>query len=118
MEILMKRILLFTILALAIFEPKEPIPLPDPVEAKPVLLRAKTWVMYNKPIQYNQMVRMPDGSTQQLNIQPALNAKVSDPAPDAKTWQALANKQWEAMKLAELNQPKPCSHCGGSGIEP
>jgi hypothetical protein len=107
-------VLMLCVAGMAIFEPKEP--LPDPIEAMPVLLKAKTWVMYNKPIAYYQMVRMPDNSVQQLKITPALNAKVTDPAPDAKTWQALADKQWAAMKLEELNKPKPCPTCGGTGF--
>lgn len=87
---------------------------PLPIEVKPVLVSAaKPWTIRNDTglhlIAYYQRVKMPDGTTQELKSRTPL---------DAKQWQALSQKQWDAQLAAELNKPKPCTRCGGSGVEP
>lgn len=94
-----------------------------PIEAKPVLItQPEAWIIRNDTglhiVGYYCRVKMPDGSTQQMKIKPAPTAKPTDALPVTSEWQTLANKQWEAMKLAELNKPMPCTHCGGTGVEP
>jgi quinol-cytochrome oxidoreductase complex cytochrome b subunit len=105
----MKRIILFAIFALAILEPKEPVNPIEPIEAKPVLATAikPPWTIGKTIVGYYQKVRMPDGTLQELKSKTPL---------DEKGWIELATKQWEATKLDEQNQPKPCPACGGTGF--
>ena len=80
---------------------------PEPVEVKPVLVKtAKQWDLTKA---YYQKVTMPDGSRQELKIRPDPDPNV--PPPDAKQWEALAQKQWDAMKAGELSQPENCMDC-------
>jgi len=92
----------------------DPVPIPAPVEVKPVLVKSYTWSMYGKPIAYYQRVKMPDGSIQELKIKP----EAGKVAPDAKQWQALVDKQWASQKLIVEAMPKPCPYCGGTGVMP
>ena len=100
----MKRIILGVILAMAIFEPKEPAP--KPIEVKPTLVTAikPPWTIGKTVVRYYQKARMPDGSLCELKSMIPL---------DEKGWLALADKQWELMKTVELNKPKICPYCGG-----
>ena len=88
---------------------------PLPIEAKPVLTATKNavWTIRNDTgthvVAYYQKVKMPDGTTQELKSRTPL---------DAKQWQVLAQKCWDAQVGAELNKPKPCPYCGGTGVEP
>jgi len=102
----MKRIAILLILAMAIFEPKEPVKPIEPVEVKPALATEikPPWIVGKIIVGYYQRVKMPDETTQELKSKIPL---------DEKGWLALADKQWESMKQEELNQPKICPTCGG-----
>ena len=102
----MKRIAILLILAMAIFEPKEPVKPIEPIEVKPALATAikEPWMMGKHIMGYYQHINMPDGTRPQLKSKVPL---------DEKGWLALADKQWDAMKQEELNQPKICPYCGG-----
>ena len=97
----MKRIIVTLIMlglgvvSLGIFEP-----VPEPVEPQPVLVsEAKQWDLTKA---YYRKVKMPDGSRQELKSRTPL---------DAKQWEALAQKQWDAMKAIEESQPENCMDC-------
>ena len=80
---------------------------PEPVEVKPVLVKtAKQWDLTKA---YYRKVEMPDGSKVELKSRKPL---------DDKGWQELAQKQWDAVKQAEENQPTICPYCGGTGFVP
>mgnify|MGYP001571894478 CR=1 FL=1 len=88
---------------------------PLPIEIKPVLVttRHPVWTIRNDTgthvVAYYQRVKMPDGTTQESKSRTPL---------EAKQWQVLSQKQWNAQVAAELNKPKPCTRCGGTGVEP
>ena len=91
----MKRLLILLLLcgSVAIFEP-------EPVEVKSVLVSsAKQWDLTKN---YYQRVIMPDGSRQELKSKTPL---------DVKGWEALATKQWNAMKAVEVSMPENCLDC-------
>ena len=102
----MKRIAIILILAMAIFEPKEPVKPIEPIEVKPALATEikPPWIVGKIIVGYYQHFNMPDGTRPQLKSKTPL---------DEKGWLALADKQWDAMKQEELNQPKICPYCGG-----
>ena len=105
LEMKMKRLLILLILAMTIFEPK-------PVEVKPVLTTEikPPWTIGKTVVGYYQRVKMPDGTTQELKSKTPL---------DIKGWEALAQKQWEAMKAVELSLPENCMDChAGCGRKP
>ncbi len=60
-------------------------------------------------IAYYQHFRFPDGSRGQLKSKTLL---------DKNGWEALAKNYWAVIQEAELNQPEPCTRCGGTGVEP
>ena len=77
---------------------------PEPIEVKPKLATEikPPWMMGKINMGYYQHVIMPDESRQQLK----------SPVPlDEKGWEALAKKQWDAMKAVELSQPENCMDC-------
>ena len=79
----------------------------ESVEVKPVLFKAaKQWDLTKA---YYRKVEMPDGSRPELKSRKVL---------DDKGWQELAQKQWDAVKQAEENQPTICPYCGGTGFVP
>ena len=97
----MKRIAILLLLAMAIFEP-EPKPI-EPIEVAPVLKDSQvTWTIGKTVVAYYQRVKMPDGSIQELKSKMTL---------DIKGWEALAQKQWEAIQAVELSQPENCFDC-------
>ena len=95
----MKRIAILLLLAMAIFEPK-----PEPIEVRPTLVTAikPPWTIGKTVVGYYQKVKMPDGSIQELKSKMTL---------DIKGWEALAQKQWEAIQAVELSQPENCFDC-------
>ena len=104
----MKRtaISILLVLAMASFEPESEL-MPVPVnEAKPWQIKTEGKLV---TIAYYQHFVFPDGSRTQLKSRMFL---------DDKGWEALAKKQWEAIQQAELNKPKICPHCGGTGFVP
>ena len=106
-------VLVFGLFGLVVFGKAGPAG--EPIEATPVLTATKNavWTIRNDTgthvVAYYQRVKMPDGSTQELKSRTPL---------DAKQWQVLAQKCWDAQVVAELNKPKPCPYCGGTGVEP
>ena len=95
----MKKIILLSILSLAAFELTKPVSVKEP----------EAWIVGKELVAYYQHFTFPDKTRQQLKSKTFL---------DAKGWEELAKKQWESIKQAELNQPEPCPHCGGSGFLP
>ena len=95
----MKRILLLSILSLAVFESTKPVPVKEP----------EAWIVGKELVAYYQHFTFPDGTRTQLKSKTFL---------DEKGWEALAKKQWTARQQAELNKPEICPHCGGTGFVP
>ena len=95
----MKRIAILLLLAMAIFEPK-----PEPIEVRPTLVTAikPPWTIGKTVVGYYQKVKMPDGSIQELKSKMTL---------DVKGWEALAQKQWDAMQAVEVSMPENCLDC-------
>jgi len=93
----MKRIAILLLLAMAIFEP-------EPVEVKPTLVTAikPPWTIGKTVVGYYQKVKTPDGSIQELKSRTPL---------DVKGWEALAQKQWDAMQAVEVSMPENCLDC-------
>jgi len=82
--------------SMVVFEPK-PV---EPIEVKPVLVKeAKQWDLTKA---YYRKVEMPDGSKVELKSRKVL---------DDKGWEALATKQWDAVKAVELSLPENCMDC-------
>jgi len=82
---------------------------------KPVIVKDEgAWTIKNDTglhvVGYYCRVKMPDGSVQELKSKTQL---------DAKGWDALALKFWEATK-PDPNKPEPkvCPYCGGTGWMP
>ena len=77
---------------------------PAPIQLKPVIVQNKgAWTIGKTVVAYYCRVRMPDGRVQELNSKTPL---------DSKGWDALAARQWDAMKAMDA-APKICPYCGG-----
>lgn len=86
----------------------------EPIPGKPVLIdRVNHWQIMSEgkltTIAYYKKVILPDGTKVELKSKIPLTKE---------QWQKMADNYWKTIKREEQNKPEPCTHCGGTGIEP